>query len=153
MDSREVSAVKVICRFRPLNSTEQARGDEYLPKFKDEDQVLFVGKIYKFDAVVKPEESQRVVYNSVASKLVDDVLLGQNGTVFAYGQTSSGKTYTMEGLNIQDADRQGIIPRIASDVFTKIYQKPENIEFIIKISYFEIYLDRIRDLLDPNRLI
>ena len=43
---------------------------------------------------------------SVASKLVDDVLSGQNGTVFAYGQTSSGKTYTMEGLNIQDTDRQ-----------------------------------------------
>ena len=65
MENREVSAVKVICRFRPLNSTEQARGDEYLPKFKDQgqDQVLFVGKIYKFDAVVKPEETQRVVYN------------------------------------------------------------------------------------------
>ena len=54
-------------------------------------------------------------------------------------------------MNVHEADRQGIIPRIASDLFTKIYQKPENIEFIIKISYFEIYLDRIRDLLDPSR--
>ena len=50
----------------------------------------------KFDAVIKPDEPQRAVYNSVASKLVDDVLNGQNGTVFAYGQTSSGKTFTME---------------------------------------------------------
>ena len=101
--------------------------------------------------MIKPLESQKAVYNSVASKLVDDVLNGQNGTVFAYGQTSSGKTYTMEGLNVHESERQGVIPRIASDLFNKIYQKPENIEFIIKISYFEIYLDRVRDLLNPNR--
>ena len=57
----------------------------------------------------------------------------------------------MEGLNVHEPERQGVIPRIASDLFNKIYQKPENIEFIIKISYFEIYLDRVRDLLNPNR--
>ena len=77
--------------------------------------------------------------------------LGQNGTVFAYGQTSSGKTYTMEGLNVHENNKCGIIPRVAYDIFEKIYQQPENLEFIIKISYFEIYLDRIRDLLDPVR--
>ena len=118
---------------------------------KGDDGVLFCSKIYKFDRVIQPLESQKAVYNSVASKLVDDVLNGQNGTVFAYGQTSSGKTYTMEGLNVHEPERQGVIPRIASDLFNKIYQKPENIEFIIKISYFEIYLDRVRDLLNPNR--
>ena len=57
----------------------------------------------------------------------------------------------MEGVNVHESDKQGIVPRIASDIFNKIYQKPESIEFIIKISYFEIYLDRIRDLLDPSR--
>ena len=90
-------------------------------------------------------------HRSVASSVVDDVLNGRNGTLFAYGQTSSGKTFTMEGLNVHEPEKQGIVPRIASDLFNKIYQKPEGVEFIIKISYFEIYLDRIRDLLDPNR--
>lgn len=150
MDSK-VSAVKVVCRFRPLNTSEHDRGDEYLPAFDTDNSVSFSGKTYTFDAVIKPEESQKTVYHSVASSVVDDVLNGQNGTLFAYGQTSSGKTFTMEGVNVHEQDKQGIVPRIASDLFTKIYQKPESLEFIIKVSYFEIYLDRIRDLLDPAR--
>ena len=76
-----------------------------------------------------------------------DVLCGYNGTIFAYGQTSSGKTHTMEGV-INDPAMQGIIPRIVNDIFNHIYSMEENLEFHIKVSYFEIYLDKCRDLLD-----
>ena len=76
-----------------------------------------------------------------------DVLCGYNGTIFAYGQTSSGKTHTMEGV-INDPTMQGIIPRIVNDIFNHISSMEENLEFHIKVSYFEIYLDKIRDLLD-----
>lgn len=76
-----------------------------------------------------------------------DVLCGYNGTIFAYGQTSSGKTHTMEGV-IGDPAKQGIIPRIVNDIFNHIYAMEENLEFHIKVSYFEIYMDKIRDLLD-----
>jgi kinesin family protein 5 len=75
------------------------------------------------------------------------VLSGFNGTIFAYGQTSSGKTHTMEGV-IGDPVKQGIIPRIVNDIFNHIYAMEENLEFHIKVSYFEIYMDKIRDLLD-----
>ena len=57
----------------------------------------------------------------------------------------------MEGLEVHDVAKRGIIPRVAYDIFDKIYQQPEHMEFIIKISYIEIYMDRIRDLLDPQR--
>ena len=80
-----------------------------------------------------------------------DVLMGYNGTIFAYGQTSSGKTHTMEGV-IGDPDLQGIIPRIVNDIFNHIYGMEENLEFHIKVSYFEIYMDKIRDLLDPSKV-
>ena len=80
-----------------------------------------------------------------------DVLGGYNGTIFAYGQTSSGKTHTMEGV-IGDPDLQGIIPRIVNDIFNHIYSMEENLEFHIKVSYFEIYMDKIRDLLDPSKV-
>jgi len=151
-ESGEQCAVRVICRFRPLNAAESSRGDQSLPKFpQDSEAVSFCGKTFTFDKVFPPEAKQAQIYDSVASRLVDDVIKGQNGTVFAYGQTSSGKTYTMEGLNVHENDKCGIIPRVAYDIFEKIYQQPENLEFIIKISYFEIYLDRIRDLLDPVR--
>merc|ERR1711972_186729 len=74
-----------------------------------------------------------------------------NGTIFAYGQTSSGKTHTMEGI-IDDPNMQGIIPRIVNDIFNHIYSMEENLEFHIKVSYFEIYLDKVRDLLDPSKV-
>ncbi|NXM71780.1 KIF5A protein, partial [Serilophus lunatus] len=79
-----------------------------------------------------------------------DVLAGYNGTIFAYGQTSSGKTHTMEG-KLHDPQQMGIIPRIARDIFNHIYSMDENLEFHIKVSYFEIYLDKIRDLLDMTK--
>ncbi|CAO2597495.1 Kinesin heavy chain isoform 5C [Lemmus lemmus] len=79
-----------------------------------------------------------------------DVLEGYNGTIFAYGQTSSGKTHTMEG-KLHDPQLMGIIPRIAHDIFDHIYSMDENLEFHIKVSYFEIYLDKIRDLLDVSK--
>ncbi|XP_036721226.1 kinesin heavy chain isoform X1 [Balaenoptera musculus] len=83
-------------------------------------------------------------------QIVKDVLAGYNGTIFAYGQTSSGKTHTMEG-KLHDPQLMGIIPRIAQDIFNHIYSMDENLEFHIKVSYFEIYLDKIRDLLDMTK--
>jgi kinesin family protein 5 len=79
------------------------------------------------------------------------VLEGFNGTVLAYGQTSSGKTYTMQGPDILDAQQQGIIPRMVKTVFEKIDGASEDIEFTVKISMIEIYMEKIKDLLDPTK--
>lgn len=59
---------------------------------------FFQGKVYLFDKVFKPNATQEKVYNEAAKSIVSDVLAGYNGTIFAYGQTSSGKTHTMEGV-------------------------------------------------------
>uniref|UniRef100_A0A3P8S4F0 Kinesin-like protein n=1 Tax=Amphiprion percula TaxID=161767 RepID=A0A3P8S4F0_AMPPE len=143
--------IKVVCRFRPLNSAEVARGDQYIPKFKGEDCVVIaVSKPYYFDRVFQSNTTQVQFYNAVAQKIVKDVLDGYNGTIFAYGQTSSGKTHTMEG-KLHDPDMMGIIPRIVQDIFNYIYSMDENLEFHIKVSYFEIYLDKIKDLLDVSK--
>ncbi|XP_037386946.1 kinesin-1 heavy chain isoform X1 [Pygocentrus nattereri] len=142
--------IKVMCRFRPLNNSEVERGDKYIPKFQGEDTVVIAGKPYMFDRVLQSVTTQEQVYNACAQKIVKDVLDGYNGTIFAYGQTSSGKTHTMEG-NLHDTDAMGIIPRIVQDIFNYIYSMDENLEFHIKVSYFEIYLDKIRDLLDVSK--
>lgn len=113
--------------------------------------LVLQGKVYLFDKVFKPNATQEKVYNEAAKSIVSDVLAGYNGTIFAYGQTSSGKTHTMEGV-LDDPAKQGIIPRIVNDIFNHIYQMEENLEFHIKVSYFEIYMDKIRDLLDGNVL-
>ncbi|XP_054908768.1 kinesin heavy chain-like [Poeciliopsis prolifica] len=145
-----VCGVKVMCRFRPLSDSERSRGDKFIPKFNGEDTVVLAGKPYVFDRVFPPSTEQIQVYDTCAKQIVKDVLGGYNGTIFAYGQTSSGKTHTMEG-KLHDPHMMGIIPRISRDIFDHIYSMDENLEFHIKVSYFEIYLDKIRDLLDVSK--
>ncbi|XP_036386743.1 kinesin heavy chain isoform X2 [Megalops cyprinoides] len=142
--------IKVLCRFRPLNQSEILRGDKFLPKFQADDTVIIGGKSYVFDRVFPTNTTQEQVYNTSAKQIVKDVLGGYNGTIFAYGQTSSGKTHTMEG-KLHDRQGMGIIPRIAEDIFNHIFAMDENLEFHIKVSYFEIYMDKIRDLLDVTK--
>ncbi|KAK0151068.1 Kinesin heavy chain isoform 5A [Merluccius polli] len=135
--------IKVLCRFRPLNQSEILRGDQFIPKFQGDDTVSVGGKSYAFDRVFPTNTTQEQVYNTY-------VLGGYNGTIFAYGQTASGKTHTMEG-KLHDPHQMGIIPRIAEDIFNHIFAMDENLEFHIKVSYFEIYMDKIRDLLDVTK--
>uniref|UniRef100_A0A7N8YCU1 Kinesin-like protein n=1 Tax=Mastacembelus armatus TaxID=205130 RepID=A0A7N8YCU1_9TELE len=142
--------IKVLCRFRPLNQAEILRGDLFLPKFQGDDTVIVGGRSYVFDRVFPTNTTQEQVYNTCAKQIVKDVLCGYNGTIFAYGQTSSGKTHTMEG-KLHDPHQMGIIPRIAEDIFNHIFAMDENLEFHIKVSYFEIYMDKIRDLLDVTK--
>uniref|UniRef100_UPI00358EEEB2 kinesin heavy chain-like n=1 Tax=Myxine glutinosa TaxID=7769 RepID=UPI00358EEEB2 len=143
-------SIKVMCRFRPQNASERSREDRFIPRFQGDDVILVGGKTYAFDRVFHPGTSQEQVYNACARQIVQDVLEGYNGTIFAYGQTSSGKTHTMEG-KLHDAEHLGIIPRIVDDIFNYIYSMNENLEFHIKVSYFEIYMDKIRDLLDVSK--
>nr|CAH8820891.1 unnamed protein product [Trichobilharzia regenti] len=145
-------SIKVVCRVRPLNEQEKANDSKFVVSFPGDGDttVSLGGKIFSFDHVVQPKASQLEVYEVVAKPIVADVLNGYNGTIFAYGQTSSGKTYTMEGI-LGDPVFQGVIPRIVDDIFNHIYQMDENLEFHIKVSYFEIYMEKIRDLLDVSK--
>ncbi|XP_038553741.1 kinesin heavy chain isoform X2 [Micropterus salmoides] len=149
-DANAECNIKVLCRFRPLNKSEIIRGDKFIPIFQREDTVILGGKSYVFDQVFPTNTTQEQVYNTCAKQIVKDVLAGYNGTIFAYGQTSSGKTHTMEG-NLHDPEGMGIIPRISEDIFEHIFAMDENLEFHIKVSYFEIYMDKIRDLLDVTK--
>nr|CAD2187641.1 unnamed protein product [Meloidogyne enterolobii] len=143
--------IQVVCRVRPLNEIERKNGSSSVVKFQGKDTVMVTGKTYAFDNVFQPNDTQENVYKGAAHHIVQDVLNGYNGTIFAYGQTSSGKTHTMEGV-IGESDKQGIIPRIINDIFNHIFNlDDENLEFHIKVSYFEIYNERIRDLLDVTK--
>jgi kinesin family member 5 len=94
---------------------------------------------------------QEEIYSEAIIPIIESVLEGFNGTVLAYGQTSSGKTFTMQGPDIMDPMQQGIIPRMVKTVFEKIESASEDIEFTVKISMIEIYMEKIKDLLDPTK--
>ncbi|KAF9997078.1 hypothetical protein BGZ79_009194, partial [Entomortierella chlamydospora] len=104
---------------------------------------------FTFDRVFPWESKQKDVFDYSISTIVDDVINGYNGTVFAYGQTGSGKTFTMMGPSIDDEETKGIIPRIVDQIFASIIASPSTMEYTVKVSYMEIYMEKIRDLLNP----
>ena len=93
---------------------------------------------------------QSDIFDFSIKPTVDDILNGYNGTVFAYGQTGAGKSYTMMGTSIDDQEGRGVIPRIVEQIFASILSSAANIEYTVRVSYMEIYMERIRDLLAPQ---
>jgi kinesin family protein 5 len=105
---------------------------------------------FTFDRVFDMSSRQVDVFDYSIRPTVDDILNGYNGTVFAYGQTGAGKSYTMMGSDIDDDAGKGVIPRIVEQIFASILASPSNIEYTVRVSYMEIYMERIRDLLVPQ---
>ena len=105
---------------------------------------------FDYDRVFDVDSNQAQLYEHAVKPIVLAVMDGFNGTVFAYGQTSSGKTHTMLGPNVIDEENRGMIPRMVSHIFSEIHQAPEEIEFVVKVSYVEIYMERVRDLMNPS---
>ncbi|KAI9357909.1 P-loop containing nucleoside triphosphate hydrolase protein, partial [Zopfochytrium polystomum] len=87
------------------------------------------------------------LYEKAAQNVVWAAMEGMNGTVFAYGQTASGKTYSMMGVD----EQPGIIPQAIDDVFAYIREQTEDREYLLRVSYLEIYNETIRDLLAPEQ--
>ncbi|GAV74145.1 Kinesin domain-containing protein/zf-C3HC4_3 domain-containing protein [Cephalotus follicularis] len=146
--SRSGDSISVTIRFRPLSEREFQRGDE-VAWYADGDKIVRneynPATTYAFDKVFGPHTNSQDVYDVAAKPVVKNAMEGVNGTVFAYGVTSSGKTHTMHG----DQNSPGIIPLAIKDVFTMIQDTPGR-EFLLRVSYLEIYNEVINDLLDPT---
>jgi kinesin family protein 3/17 len=98
--------------------------------------------------------SQLEVYEITAKPAVLSILEGYNSTIFAYGQTGTGKTYTMEGFTYNSTDTQrGIIPRTIEEIFNHIesFSSPDT-KFMVRASYLQIYNESISDLLKPEKV-
>ena len=161
--------VKVYCRIRPENEKEKQSGmktcitatSESSVKIFTESIGIDTGKessknksdnfqTFTFDGVFPPEEEQENIFNVVAKPLINGALEGINGTLFCYGQTSSGKTYTMEGIH-NDPKLMGVIPRMMEYIFIVIEKANSEIEYSVKCQYYQIYNEKIQDLLDIRK--
>ncbi|XP_015683746.1 centromere-associated protein E, partial [Protobothrops mucrosquamatus] len=100
---------------------------------------------FVFDRVFHSESSTKEVYQGVTAPIIKSAVQGYNGTIFAYGQTASGKTYTILGTK----DSPGILPMAINNVFNTICRIPDR-EFLLRISYMEIHNETIQDLLCSN---
>lgn len=108
---------------------------------------------FTYDQTFDTRSTTRHVYDSVARNIVQSVTTGLNGTIFAYGQTSSGKTYTMQGSgSIEEghADGGGLVHMAARDVLSHVAATPERV-FLIRVAFLEIYNEEVRDLLTSDK--
>ncbi|XP_010626755.1 kinesin-like protein KIF3B isoform X2 [Fukomys damarensis] len=152
-------SVRVVVRCRPMNSKEKTASYD---KVVDVDVKLGqvsvknpkgtaheMPKMFTFDAVYDWNAKQFELYDETFRPLVDSVLQGFNGTIFAYGQTGTGKTYTMEGVR-GDPEKRGVIPNSFDHIFTHI-SRSQNQQYLVRASYLEIYQEEIRDLLSKDQ--
>ncbi|KAL6960164.1 hypothetical protein U1Q18_047303 [Sarracenia purpurea var. burkii] len=100
---------------------------------------------YEFDEVLTEFASQKRAYEVVAKPVVESVLDGYNGTVMAYGQTGTGKTYTLGRLGDEDTSARGIMVRAMEDILADISLETDS----ISVSYLQLYMETIQDLLNP----
>jgi len=145
--------VQVVCRFRPENKLEKTTGDGRPVRFELPTTVHFLGgheNKFTFDYVFDPDGKQSDVFDKTARPFVKQILDGYNTTIFAYGQTGSGKSHTMMG-KLETQEDRGIIPRLTQEIFTGIAASPPGIEFTVKVSFIEIYMERLRDLMEPSK--
>tara|TARA_B100000780_G_scaffold197062_1_gene139186 strand:+ start:51 stop:971 length:921 start_codon:yes stop_codon:yes gene_type:complete len=115
-------------------------------------------KSFQFDAFFDGNTTQEEVYEQVARPIIDGVLDGYNGTLFAYGQTGTGKTYTMLGnengsVSNKDGglrDERGIIPRSLDQIFSTMRASAEEYVYEVSMSYVQLYCELLQDLLEPD---
>lgn len=157
-------AVRVLVRCRPMNAREKSlkcrkvididtsrNSVSILPLKKDDTNPP---KQFTFDGAYGDDSKTSTIYNEMAASLVENVIEGFNATVFAYGQTGCGKSYTMEGAEIDDnssstnlPENAGIIPRACTDLFDSVALAGNSKKFLVHASYVEIYNENVRDLL------
>ncbi|GMI78233.1 hypothetical protein like AT1G18550 [Hibiscus trionum] len=156
------SRIHVFVRLRPMAKKEKEAGsrccvkivnkkDVYLTEFANENDYLRLkrlrGRHFSFDASFPDSTTQHEVYSTTTAELVEAVLQGQNGSVFCYGATGAGKTYTMLGT----LENPGVMVLAIKDLFTNIRHRSFDGNHAVHLSYLEVYNETIRDLLSPGR--
>ena len=149
----------VACRFRPLNDREKQKSQELLTQHisADKKTIKLANpskpeglKEYTFDYIFSSDSTQEEIYSTIAEPIIKDIFKGFNGIILAFGQTSSGKTFTMYGSEIHNNQSKGIIPRMIFEIFETI-EASDSVLYTINVSYCEIYLGKVYDLLSTNR--
>ncbi|GLJ17029.1 hypothetical protein SUGI_0294640 [Cryptomeria japonica] len=155
--------VQVVIRIRPLSGIEVAsQGHSRCLRQDSSHTLTWLGNPesrFTFDLVAGEKITQDKLFRVAGLPMVENCMRGYNSCMFAYGQTGSGKTHTMLG-DIEDAEQKlsanrGMTPRVFEHLFTRIHReedtrREENLKFVCKCSFLEIYNEQVADLLEPS---
>ncbi|KAI4337598.1 hypothetical protein L6164_015993 [Bauhinia variegata] len=144
--------VRVAVNIRPLVTSELVLGcTDCISVVPGEPQVQIGSHSFTYDYVYGSSgPPSSAIYDDCVAPLVDALFHGYNATVLAYGQTGSGKTYTMGTNYTGDGSSGGIIPRVMETIFKRAETMKDSTEFLIRVSFIEIFKEEVFDLLDPN---
>jgi len=150
--------IQVVVRCRPLNSKEKNESRESIIDIDSGVRQVSIRnpenpqdtKYFTFDATYDANTQQRFFYDESCFGVIEGTLEGFNSTIFAYGQTGCGKSFTMQGPDTTADDLRGVIPNSFGHIF-QFVKASKDIEFLIRCSYLELYNEEIRDLLSPNQ--
>lgn len=146
--------VRVAVNIRPLVTSELLIGcTDCVTVVPGEPQVQIGSHVFTFDYVFgSGGYASSRIFDECVAPLVDALFQGYNGTVLAYGQTGSGKTYTM-GTNYNGEEQTGgVIPMVMNTIFSRAEAMKESTEFLIRVSFIEIFKEEVFDLLDQNAI-
>ncbi|XP_017981679.1 PREDICTED: kinesin-like protein KIN-4C [Theobroma cacao] len=145
-------SVRVAVNIRPLITTELLNGcTDCITVVPGEPQVQIGSHAFTYDYVYGGGGSpSSVIYDDCVAPLVDAIFHGYNATVLAYGQTGSGKTYTMGTNYTGEGGNGGIIPKVMETIFKRVEATKHSTEFLIRVSFIEIFKEEVFDLLDSN---
>lgn len=159
--------VQVLLRCRPFSDDELRSNAPQVVTCNDYSREVAVSqniagkhidRVFTFDKVFGPSAQQRELYEQAVTPIVNEVLEGFNCTIFAYGQTGTGKTFTMEGEckrsksgpNGELPPEAGVIPRAVKQIFDTL--EGQNAEYSVKVTFLELYNEEITDLLAPEEI-
>ncbi|KAM6543174.1 hypothetical protein CsatB_007621 [Cannabis sativa] len=143
--------VRVAVNIRPLITSEVLFGcTDCISVVPGEPQVQIGSHSFTYDYVYGGTGSPSTIYEDCVAPLVDALFHGYNATVLAYGQTGSGKTYTMGTNYTGEGSSFGIIPKVMDSIFEGVCSKKSNTEFLIRVSFIEIFKEEVFDLLDTS---
>ncbi|KYR01863.1 kinesin family member 13 [Tieghemostelium lacteum] len=151
-DEKKEQNVQVFVRVRPFSQLELSKEANTSPIFCESSRDITchhkgTSRTYQFDHLFDAECQQKELFDISVRPIVDEVLNGFNGTIFVYGQTGAGKTYTMEG-KMDSPEDNGIIPRTINYIFQTLEKAGS--DYNIRASHLEIYKEEIFDLLTFN---
>ncbi|KAI7757926.1 hypothetical protein M8C21_007662 [Ambrosia artemisiifolia] len=159
--------VQVLLRCRPFSDDELRNNAPHVVTCNDQQREVAVSqniagkqidRVFTFDKVFGPKAHQKDLYEQAVIPIVNEVLEGFNCTIFAYGQTGTGKTYTMEGDSKRSKSGPkgelpsgaGVIPRAVKQIFDTL--EHQNAEYSVKVTFLELYNEEITDLLAPEEI-
>ncbi|XP_029130522.1 kinesin-like protein KIN-4C [Cajanus cajan] len=151
-NSESAQSVRVAVNIRPLITSELMLGcTDCISVVPGEPQVQIGSHAFTYDYVYGSTGSRSsAIYDDCVAPLVDALFNGYNATVLAYGQTGSGKTYTMGTNYTGEENAGGIIPKVMETIFKRVQTMKESSEFLIRVSFIEIFKEEVFDLLDPS---